>query len=313
VNNLWTVDLTGAQFKQVLEEQWQPAGSSRPFLHLGLSSNVSVTLDADAPTGQHVTSVLVNGQPLDLARTYRVGTFSFLATGGDNFTTFLDGTNVKDTGMIDRDAWIDYLGANSPVSPRFDRREVYASNLPASIGPGDQVSFTLHRLDLTSLGSPANGTVDVTMHTAGGDQAVASGIAVSGGEATVAFTAPASVPAGAAFVVTANPSGTTVTIPAEGVTVQKAATRVHLKAPNTVRKKHRWTLGVTVTSAAGTPGGKVDVYLGNKLLRTVRLSHGKVSVRMPAYKKKGKHTVQVRYRGNGSYLPSSKRVTVRVR
>ena len=313
VNNLWTVDLTGAQLKQVLEEQWQPAGSSRPFLHLGLSSNVSVTLDNDAPTGQHVTSVMVNGAPLDMARTYRVGTFSFLATGGDNFTTFLDGTNVKDTGMIDRDAWIDYLGANSPVSPRFDRREVYASNLPASIAPGDQVSFTLHRLDLTSLGSPANGTVDVTMHSASGDQAVATGIPVIGGEAAVAFTAPASVPEGATFEVTANPSGTTVTIPAQGASVQKASTRVHLKAPTTVRKKHRWTLGITVTSAAGTPGGKVSVFRGKKLVRTVSLSHGKASVRMPAYKKKGKHTVRVRYRGSAAYQPSSARVTVRVR
>ena len=314
VNNLWTVDLTGAQFEQVLEEQWQPDGSSRPFLNLGLSSNVSVTLDKDAPRGERVTSVLVDGQPLDLDRTYRIGTFSFLATGGDNFTTFKDGTNVKDTGMVDRDAWIKYLGDNSPISPAFDRREVYASNLPASIAPGEEVSFSLHRLDLTSLGSPANSTVDVTMHSATGDQPVATGVPVTGGEATVEFTAPASVPAGATFVVTADPSGTTVTIPAAGSSpTARAATQVQGKAVGKVRRNHRWTLAVTVTSADATPTGQVAVYRGKKLVRTATLSGGKASVKMPAYKKKGKHVVRVSYLGSDQFKPSSKRITVRVR
>lgn len=409
VNNLWTVDLTGAQFKQVLEEQWQPDGSSRPFLNLGLSSNVSVTLDKDAPTGQHVTSVMVDGQPLDMGRTYRIGTFSFLATGGDNFTTFLDGKNVKDTGMIDRDAWIDYLGDHSPVSPTFDRREVYASDLPASIAAGADVSFTLHRLDLTSLGSPANSTVDVTMHSTAGDQTVATDIPVTDGEAAVAFTAPASVPQGATFVVTAHPSGTTVTIPAEsgapsttasavsatlspatsvvrrstptltatvtsdgapvdGGTVEvwlgadrlgsatvadgtadvvlpkfgstgtktlkvaytgtagiaassttvdarvvRARSTVSAKAPAKVRKKHRWTLRVAVTASNGPVTGKVAVYRGKKVVRRATLTDGKVSVRMPAYRHKGKHTVRVKYLGSPYQRPDSVRVTVRVR
>ena len=35
VNNLWSITLTGAELKQVLEQQWQPAGSSRSFLQLG--------------------------------------------------------------------------------------------------------------------------------------------------------------------------------------------------------------------------------------------------------------------------------------
>lgn len=313
VNNLWTVDLTGAQFKQVLEEQWQPDGVSRPFLHLGLSDNVSVTLDDAAPRGEHVTSVLVNGEPLDPARTYRIGAFSFLATGGDNFTTFKDGTNIKDTGMIDRDAWIDYLGAHSPVAPGFDRREVYASNLPASVAPGDAVSFTLHRLDLTSLGSPANDTVDVTMHSASGDEPIATGIPVTSGEAAVAFTAPTTVPAGATFVVTAHPSGTTVTIPAQGAATTKAPTSVHAKAASVVHSGHRWTLSVRVATASGTPTGRVAVYRGRTLVKRVTLSSGKTSVRMPAYRKRGKHVVRVRYLGSDLFRPSSTRITVRVR
>ena len=60
-NNLYTVKLTGAQFKEVLEQQWQtnPDGSipSRPFLHLGLSDNVTTTLTRPAPAVTAVTSV----------------------------------------------------------------------------------------------------------------------------------------------------------------------------------------------------------------------------------------------------------------
>jgi 5'-nucleotidase len=36
----------------------------------------------------------LNGVPLDLAATYRVGTLSFLAQGGDGFSAFKGATNL---------------------------------------------------------------------------------------------------------------------------------------------------------------------------------------------------------------------------
>ena len=67
-NNLWTTQLTGAQLKQVLEEQWQQDASgqmaTRPYLQLGLSSNVTYTYtgttDAEgyAQRGQHIGQIL---------------------------------------------------------------------------------------------------------------------------------------------------------------------------------------------------------------------------------------------------------------
>ncbi len=39
-NTLVTYEMTGAQIIDVLEEQCQPAGSSRPFLHLGVSDGL---------------------------------------------------------------------------------------------------------------------------------------------------------------------------------------------------------------------------------------------------------------------------------
>src|SRR5690606_22480169 len=154
LNDLWTVTLTGEQFVQMLEQQWQPDGASRSFLHLGLSDNVSYTMDPDAPRGERITSVTIDGEPLDPAADYRIGTFSFLAQGGDNFTVFQEGTDVQQTGLIDRDAWIEYIRQNSPLSPDFARRATVVDPLPTTLRAGQSVSFEVSRLDLTSLGSP---------------------------------------------------------------------------------------------------------------------------------------------------------------
>ena len=54
--------------------------------------------------------------PIDPAATYRVATNNFLADGGDGFTVFREGTN-RVGGVDDLTAFINYLGANSPVSP----------------------------------------------------------------------------------------------------------------------------------------------------------------------------------------------------
>jgi len=142
VNNVWTVDLTGAQLKQVLEQQDQPDGAQRPFLQLGVSENVKVVYDDTLPEGDRVASVLIDGQPLSLAKTYTVSTFSFLATGGDNFAAFTQGTG-SDTGLVDRDVWIQHLGEHNPLSPDFARRQVYATGVPATVDAGQPVNVTL--------------------------------------------------------------------------------------------------------------------------------------------------------------------------
>jgi 5'-nucleotidase len=66
----------------------------------------------------------LNGVPIDLTKTYKIATNSFLGTGtgGDNFTVMArQGTNVVDTKILDLDAFIAYFKANSPVSPPAPR------------------------------------------------------------------------------------------------------------------------------------------------------------------------------------------------
>ena len=71
VNNLWTTTLTGAQFKTLLEQQWQRDASGQfrpaPYLQLGLSDNVTYTFDDALPEGSRITSITINGAPYDPA------------------------------------------------------------------------------------------------------------------------------------------------------------------------------------------------------------------------------------------------------
>ncbi|MCU1407105.1 MAG: ExeM/NucH family extracellular endonuclease, partial [Glaciihabitans sp.] len=215
-NNLWTETLTGAQFKKVLEQQWQrtAAGTvpSRAFLNLGLSENVSYTYDATLPEGSRITSITVDGAPIDPAKSYRVGTFGFLLDGGDNFHEFRNGTDRKDSGLVDLDAWVDFLGDNTAdgLDPEFDRRGVAVSAVPTeTLEPGDSGSVVLSKLDLTSLGSPTNTEVSASFE---GSTAEAVVSPVTAGSATAAFTVPADVEDNATLVLVAKESGTTVRV-----------------------------------------------------------------------------------------------------
>lgn len=146
-NSLFTTQITGAQFKTVLEQQWQrdPEGNvpSRPFLALGLSDNVSYTYDESLPEGSRITSIMVNGQPIDPAGTYTIGSGSFLISGGDNFVELGKGKNTKDTGLTDLETWVGWVEDNSPHSPDYTMRGV-STKAPA--GPlvvgGPALTFT---------------------------------------------------------------------------------------------------------------------------------------------------------------------------
>lgn len=216
LNNLWTTTLTGAQFKEALEQQWQTDADgnvpSRPYLQLGLSHNVSYTYDPNAAQGNHITSVTVNGKPLDLKREYRIGSFSFLLQGGDNFRAFAAGKDTKDTGLVDRDAWIDYISKNSPLKPRYDRRAVAVTGIPADgkVTAGTSFDLQFSKLTLTSLGVPAETKLVATIDGA----EVGSAAVRDGDTATLQVAVPAGLPAGAAtLTVKAVTNGTTVTLP----------------------------------------------------------------------------------------------------
>jgi len=118
-NTLVTMTLTGAQLEQTLEQQWvtQTDGSVR-FLHLGVSNGLTYSWSASAPVGNRIdpATIKLNGVTVDPAASFRVTVNSFLADGGDGFTTLRSGTN-RVGGGVDLDAFTAYLGAHAPVAP----------------------------------------------------------------------------------------------------------------------------------------------------------------------------------------------------
>jgi 5'-nucleotidase len=120
-NTLVTYDMTGAQIVDVLEEQCQPAGSSRPFLHLGVSQgftyDLAKTFAGGDCTSITVSNVVLNGLALDPAGVYSVTVNNFLADGGDNFFTFGTIPGPRLDGGNDLVAFTNYLGTFSPVAP----------------------------------------------------------------------------------------------------------------------------------------------------------------------------------------------------
>ncbi|MEU8931258.1 bifunctional metallophosphatase/5'-nucleotidase [Streptomyces sp. NPDC048409] len=114
-------DFTGAQVVQVLKEQVSGANEAAPKILLP-SSGLTYTLDLTKTGADRVVtgSVKLNGTAIDPAATYRVATNSFLAGGGDGFTTLGQGTGDV-VGTDDLTALADYLTANSsataPLAP----------------------------------------------------------------------------------------------------------------------------------------------------------------------------------------------------
>ncbi len=222
-NTLKTTQVTGAQFRTMLEQQWQRTATgevpSRPFLALSLSDNVSWTFDESLPEGQRVTSVTIDGRPLDPEATYTVGSGNFLIEGGDNFHVLAEGQNTTDTGWTDLDAWTSWLKTQQTITPSYAKNGVEVSG-PSAIAQGTATTFTIGgssatapvangTLDMTSVGFVQNSRVTATI----ADTEVGSAT-VTDGRAELAVTVPCTVE-GSTLTLTAPDSGTIVTLPVQ--------------------------------------------------------------------------------------------------
>ncbi len=118
-NLLVTMDLTGQQLHDVLEQQAVLGrAGGRDILILGVSRGLQFQYLAGNAFGDRVPigTITLNGTPISPTATYRVTVNNFLADGGDAFTVFTQGTN-RLGGGDDLAAFVSYIAANSPVSP----------------------------------------------------------------------------------------------------------------------------------------------------------------------------------------------------
>jgi 5'-nucleotidase len=211
-NTLVTLDLTGAQIKSILEEQWQPVGASRPFLKLGVNEGLTYTYDPTAAQGSHITEIRLDGVLLEPGTTYKVGANSFLASGGDNFVTFRQGLNKADSGKIDLEAMVDYFETFDSAAPDYAQRAVGVDVVSVA---GGQATVNLSSLDFSTPPDEKAGTVTVSLDGTPVGPAVAVDSSFPDpatfdeiGRATVTFAIPAGATAASQFVIT-TPTGTT--------------------------------------------------------------------------------------------------------
>jgi 2',3'-cyclic-nucleotide 2'-phosphodiesterase (5'-nucleotidase family) len=83
-NTVVTVEMTGAQVAAILE---QGLTLERGMLQV---SGLTLRFDPEAPPGKRLVDAKIGGEPLDRARSYTVATNSFVAEGGDLYSTFLE-------------------------------------------------------------------------------------------------------------------------------------------------------------------------------------------------------------------------------
>jgi 5'-nucleotidase len=117
-NNLVvTQAFTGAQLKDVLEQQFIGFGGQTVQRILQPSAGFTYSYDATRAAGDRVSNLALNGAPIDPAASYQVTTNDFLANGGDGFTNLTKGTGRVTAPGFDVDALVAYLGAGAPVAP----------------------------------------------------------------------------------------------------------------------------------------------------------------------------------------------------
>ncbi len=125
-NTLYTVQLTGAQIKAVLEHSVRLYPEQNGgFLQV---SGLTFKFDPSQAAGERVVEVLVNGEQLDLDATYLVATNDFLASGGDGFDAFKEGTDGIDTGLPLKEVLIEYVKETGQVAGAVEGRIVAIEN-----------------------------------------------------------------------------------------------------------------------------------------------------------------------------------------
>jgi len=344
-NTLVNMQLTGAQIKTVLEQQWQRDSlnkvATRPFLRLGVSEGFTYTYsqqnvtefqkddpkttDVDestisytAPKGT-VTGMWLNGAPIDPAATYSVTVNSFLSTGGDNFFELANGTSKRDTGKVDLAAMVDYMAAfaaSAPLAVDYAQHAVevgFAAGAPAAYDPGATVAFTVKSWAMSTGDDVKDARIDVSLNgvalgSFAVDNTIGTDVYDDYGTASVSVKLPKNLTYGSAaqLTLTGAQTGTSVVVP---ITIDKAdSTTVGL--PNKLIVTGNGTLQFTtivVAQRLTRVTGEVTIYDGGTAIATATLTDRSLGIVKVTLPKLGKgvHKLSVAYGGSDTVNPST--------
>jgi 5'-nucleotidase len=334
-NTLVNMELTGAEIKTVLEQQWQrtPTGNvpSRPFLRLGVSKGFTytyttapetVSIPPAAPvvtTKGTVTGMWLNGEPIDLGATYSVTVNSFLATGGDNFHQLADGHNVVDTGKVDLQAMVDYMAEESPVAVDYSQRAVeveFPVDAPASYAAGDHVKFDVSSWSMSNPSDTKDSEIQVKLGndvigTATLNNTVGAKPYDNYGTASVDVVLTRGLDGQTELKLVGAQTGTS--IPVTITTTDARAVPTVNGVDQEIVYGQAGSLPVSVTADGGTPTGTVVVRYNGAFIGSGQLVDGATAVTIPAKKLPvGADEVTITYFGDGSVTAGSGTATVTV-
>jgi 5'-nucleotidase / UDP-sugar diphosphatase len=123
-NTTVLLEIKGEHIKAALENgvsQVRELGGRFPQV-----SGITAEVDVKAPVGSRVTSVKINGEPLDPAKTYKLATNDFMARGGDGYKALTEGKSLIDVSasQLMASQVIDYITKAGKVSPKVEGRVV---------------------------------------------------------------------------------------------------------------------------------------------------------------------------------------------
>ncbi|MFC5653213.1 bifunctional 2',3'-cyclic-nucleotide 2'-phosphodiesterase/3'-nucleotidase [Paenibacillus solisilvae] len=105
-NALVKMELTGAQIKILLQQQWGAVPSDTKTLQI---SGLKYTADFSKPKETRVTVLTKSdGTPIEDGTTYTAVVNNFMAAGGDNYKVLIEGRN-QIVGPTDLDVFYDYI------------------------------------------------------------------------------------------------------------------------------------------------------------------------------------------------------------
>jgi 5'-nucleotidase len=118
-NTLVTKTMTGDMIRRLLQQQFAGCGGTAPaggrFLQISSSFKYEeVPPTTSVPCDQRIGNMWINGTLVNPTDSFRVTMNNFLATGGDGFTVFNEGTNPLG-GAVDLDAFVAEFQAAEPA------------------------------------------------------------------------------------------------------------------------------------------------------------------------------------------------------
>ena len=124
-NPIVKIEITGATLRAALEHGVSRSAEEKEPGRFPQVSGVRFTFDARLPPGQRVSSIEVNGQPLDDKKTYTLATNTFLVEkGGDGYTMFSGAKYLvnPENGPVEPVVLMNAISATREIAPQVDGR-----------------------------------------------------------------------------------------------------------------------------------------------------------------------------------------------